>query len=396
MGINEDQLQQIILLINKSINTELSAEEQQTLNQWLNMHKDNQTLFDELHDPNYRVGELQEMAQFTTEETALNSFLQKQRKRSYLKFKNNSFIIRITAAAVVAIVFSVALYLYNGEKTASHSQTTALQTDIAPGKNTAILTLNNGKTIKLSELKKGVIINNSGMVYDDGSPLSKVMPAPTNISMLTASTPRGGMYAFTLPDGTKAWLNSQSSLQFPSNFDNEPTRKVTLSGEAYFEVAKDDNQPFVVITKMQEVKVLGTHFNINAYADEDVSITTLLEGRIDVLNLKSRQRKQLAPNQEAIVSNASLLIKKAPSAENAIDWKNGDFILKEEKLENIMRKLSRWYDVEIVYSNKPQKPVILGGLLSRQKTLLAALRFIETTEKVRFEVEDRKVIVTYK
>lgn len=297
--------------------------------------------------------------------------------------------ISATAAAVVAI--SVSIWFYSSDPVVVPSNTKiANHTDIAPGGNKATLTLSNGKTIQLSDAKTGLMVGKDLRYNDNTTVLSKTQPSEMEMASIT--TPRGGTYQIQLADGTKVWLNAASSLKFPATFTNVNERKVELNGEAYFEVAKDKKHPFIVRSAEQEVKVLGTHFNINAYTDELNIKTTLLEGSIYVLNSLGKTGKILTPGQQSIISDKSISLNNDVDLVEAVAWKNGYFNF-NENLESIMNKVSRWYDVDVVYEIKPASDPFIAKI-SRKKSLSALLNIIEKTGDVHFKVEGRRVIVT--
>jgi ferric-dicitrate binding protein FerR (iron transport regulator) len=242
--------------------------------------------------------------------------------------------------------------------------------------------------------------------------------------LLTAATPRGGTYQITLPDGTKVWLNAASSLKFPASFGSLKTRSVELTGEGYFEVAKDKAHPFIVATAKQEVQVLGTHFNINAYNDEGSTKTTLLEGSVSVSSLplysSSRGKRSderplghatsrdlsyrrddgggrddvvLKPNQESVLTNNAQIRVTDVTAEDAVAWKNGDFVFRGEALESVMRKVARWYDVEVVYADDVPRDVVIGGYVSRSRNISVVLERMAKTGRIKFKIEGKKITV---
>jgi len=255
----------------------------------------------------------------------------------------------------------------------------AYKNDIAPGKNTATLTLASGKVINLDTNRTSVIVSDS----------------VKTVTALTAATPRGGTYQFTLPDGSKVWLNADSKLEFPSRF-NGSERNISLSGEAYFEIAKDKAHPFIVRTKNQEVTVLGTHFNISSYADEALTTTTLAEGSVKVSAFDSATGRQVAvlkPNQQAIQNPTGGMQVRQVDVSEALAWKNGEFVFDDEPLESIMRKVARWYDVDVVYEANAPKDVTLGGYVSRTRNISVVLEQMERTGKVKFKIAGRTVHV---
>ncbi|MBB5437334.1 ferric-dicitrate binding protein FerR (iron transport regulator) [Pedobacter sp. AK017] len=314
--------------------------------------------------------------------------------------------IAIAAAAVAAIVFGV--FFFKAPVTPEPGSGSANYTnDIAPGKNTATLTLANGKTIILSDVKTGVIVAGNSLKYNDGTEVlssSRQSEATRDLSHsfeMTVITPRGGTYQVRLPDGTKVWLNAASSLTYYAPLiERGGVRKVELSGEAYFEVFKNKNQPFVVIAKNLTTTVLGTHFNISAYEDEPSIKATLLEGSVKVSS--SRQRAAtgypnavaiLKPNQQAILTNNTINCVQV-DANATVDWKNGEFIFKDERIENIMRKVARWYDVEVVYAKDAPKDIELGGVVSRSRNVSAVLKMMELTNRVKFKIEGKTIYVS--
>jgi transmembrane sensor len=214
---------------------------------------------------------------------------------------------RLVIAVSGLITIGVGLWFYGTSSypTVNHYSLTASQADIPPGKYQAILTLANGKIINLSNAHTGVVIDASELTYYDGSNTNETNQLSQSG---TISTPKGGQYRITLPDGTSVWLNAASSLSFSLMSDKMRTRNVELSGEAYFEVAKDSRRPFIVKTARQEVEVLGTHFNISSYADENTAKTTLVNGSLRVINRSSRIESTLRPGQQSTVVKDQLTI----------------------------------------------------------------------------------------
>ena len=323
---------------------------------------------------------------------------------------------RIAAAAVILLVAGAGLFFYTNTFRHLDDRRDPLNytNDIAPGKNTATITLANGKTIQLSDAKTGIIIDAASLKYNDGSavePSSRGIEGSLGhaVEMTSVATPRGGTYQITLPDGTKVWLNAASSLSFPSTFQGLGNRKVELSGEAYFEVAKDKTHPFIVQTDKQEVEVLGTHFNINSYADEPSIKTTLLEGSVRVVfasrhldpSPSSRQSAAtrnllnltLKPNEQAILTGPTQLNVASVDGNDIIAWKEGKFKCKSETLESLMRKVARWYNVDVVYEDLEVKSETFSGTLSRFDNVSKLLKRIELTGEASFKIEGKKIIV---
>ncbi|SDD08099.1 FecR family protein [Pedobacter soli] len=298
-------------------------------------------------------------------------------------------------AASLLLILSVGLFIYFQKQ---HATSNLAAHDIDPGSNKATVTLANGKQFDLKNLKGGVVVDASGLEYNDGTAISGVSPSGETAQQLVVSTPNGGQYQITLSDGTKVWLNAASSLKFLSNFAGLKERRVELSGEAYFQVRHDAKQPFRVITAGQLAEDLGTSFNINSYADEPTTKTTLVEGSIQVRsskNLKDSKFVLLKPSQQASINAAGTVNLLQVNTEEVLGWKNDNFIFDGEDLSSAMRKVARWYNVEVVYEPglKTGKTPLLDGLVSRKSKLSEVLKWIETIGGVHFKIEGRRVIV---
>jgi len=307
---------------------------------------------------------------------------------------------RIAAAASILLFLSVGGYYLlhksaNSTRTAHHSPN-----DIAPGGNKAILTLANGQKISLTDAKNGTIAKENQVAINKTANGQLVYAAPASTATTTATatfnsiqTPRGGQYHLTLADGTQVWLNAASSLKYPSAF-NGKERKVELTGEAYFEVVHNSAKPFRVIAANQTVEDIGTHFNINAYADEPAINTTLLEGSVKVSQLITHNSKILKPGQQSVIQpeNTSILVRSV-NPKGAIAWKNGFFMFEGESIQSIMRRITRWYDVDVAYQGKVTTEQY-SGYISRFQNVSEVLRMLEKTNTVKFKVEGRRITVT--
>jgi ferric-dicitrate binding protein FerR (iron transport regulator) len=264
----------------------------------------------------------------------------------------------------------------------------------------AILTLANGRKIGLGDAKNGLIAEDGGaaiqkardgkIVYGNHSAEPAGQPVAANLYN-TIEVPRGGEYQLVLSDGTKVWLNSQSTLRYPTKF-NAHERSVELVGEAYFEVVHNEKQPFTVHTHHQNVVVLGTHFNIKAYGETE-AFTTLQQGRIKVSNLLSDQSRILSPGKQSITRTDGTISVADVDAEEAIAWKSGFFIFDNQDIETIMMMISRWYDVDVEYKNVG-KNIRIGGTFSKKSGLNELLKNLETIAHVHFELKGHKVIVS--
>ncbi|WP_285008438.1 FecR family protein [Pedobacter faecalis] len=321
------------------------------------------------------------------------------------------------AAAVATIVFG--LWFFN-DQSGRHSDDRRnlidYASDVAPGNYGATITLADGKTIVLDSEKKGVVVG-AELRYEDGSEVGSSRTEGRDLlrdrrslgslemteARITAATANGQTYAFTLPDGTKVWLNAASKIEFPISFKGLVKREVIVSGEAYFEVFRDKAQPFVVNTKnlrngqYQRVEVLGTHFNINAYGEDGAIKTTLLEGSVSVSSLRggtTRQPQLLKPNQQSVFTNQIKI--QNVDAENAVAWKEGNFMFDHENLESAMNKIARWYNVQLEYKDNSVKQETFYGKFSRFDKLSTTLKTLERTGVVKFEITGNKVIIDKK
>jgi len=267
---------------------------------------------------------------------------------------------------------------------------------IIPGSQQATLTISNGHIIALANAANGILANTGGsrvvkqrqgqIVYD----AKETSPANSGVAYNTLTTPRGGEYQVVLPDGTKVWLNAASSLTYPVQF-NGNDRRVKLTGEAYFEVAKNKEKPFYVSMNDAQVRVLGTHFNISAYGDDDFTTTTLLEGSVQVS--KNNSVSLLKPGQQAVIKHSSddIAVSDA-NIEDAMAWKNGMFIFNDDNITGIMKKISRWYDVDVEYADdlSDQK---FGGSYHRSKNINDLLQYLEMIGKIHFKIQGRRITV---
>ena len=300
------------------------------------------------------------------------------------------------AASVIGLLLLSAFFYFNKDgknkfvNAAVNSQ--RFKNDVSPGGDKAILTLADGSTILLDEAQNGTLAKQgNSKIIKLGGKLSYdlINKDPKEVVYNTISTPNGGQYQLELPDGSLVWLNSSSSIHFPTAFIGKQ-RRIEITGEAYFEIAKNRDMPFIVSVNNAEVQVLGTHFNINSYNDEDDIKTTLLEGSVKFISgastniLKPGQQSQLA-------KNGNVKIASDVNVDEVIAWKNGLFAFENANIETVMRQLSRWYDVEIEYKGKPDDLFIAE--MRRNIKLSDALKALELTGKVRFEINGKRIVV---
>ncbi len=255
-----------------------------------------------------------------------------------------------------------------------------IKNDIEPGTHTATLILDDGKKVLLSG-------NDKQTVTDPQKGASN--------GQYTLVTARAQNYKLKLPDGSLVWLNAASSIKYPSSFANAKTRTVQLVGEAYFEVAKDKSRPFIVATKLQEIKVTGTHFNVSSYnGDKNVKVT-LLEGAVEVFDKSTQRMAKLNAGEQSVFDFKELKVDHV-DAELEVAWKDGDFAFQGDNFESALNKISRWYDVDIILEKEVTNAIMPGGWISKSSKLSDVLKLIATTADIGFKIEGRKVTITKK
>ena len=304
----------------------------------------------------------------------------------------------LAGAAALILACLVFLYLLTRKEPAGAPLAKAVIHDVMPGGNRAILTLADGKTIILDSAANGDLVQQGGVkvikMQDGKLGYEGAGDADRAVRYNTISTPYGGKYQVTLTDGTKVWLNAASTLVFPTVFTGA-AREVSLKGEGYFEVSRNASQPFVVKVGDLKVDVLGTSFNIMAYDDEEAVRTTLLEGAVKVG--AGRVSRALTVGEQG-VWNKKDKMEVVPDAdtEEAIAWKNGLLQFHSAGLPVIMRQLTRWYNVQIVYASEEIKNESFSGSIPSNENISQVLKMLELTGTVHFDVAGRTITVRNK
>lgn len=363
----------------------LTPDEQVDINRWLAAREGNRELFARISNENQLALDLLELQDADTE----RELVKIDRKLRHIPVKQKWKWVWYGAAALV-IILSIGLSLYwyqaDNQEAADFTQHKHIRDDVPPGGNRATLILADGRSIDLSESQSGIVLGQE-LTYEDGS-LVLDDGAISGGEQLIMKIPKGGTYRITLPDGTKVWLNAESVLQYPSQFKGRE-RLVNLSGEAYFDVAKDKKRPFRVGTAEQVLEVLGTQFNITAYDNELATKTTLVEGNVKVTNLKVGADNMLKPGQQSIVIGGDTKIKEV-STEQFSAWKDGFFSFDSTPFPEVLEQLARWYDIEIEYRKKPSKT--FSGKMKRSAQLASVLDFFEGSG-ITFHLEGRRLII---
>lgn len=351
-------------LLSRYIGGDLTDDEEKLLNKWY---------FDYVLNSKEELSV--DLLEQTVEELRGKLLLQHRRPPLILKLIKRTAVVSSVAILICALCF----YFYNNTsfKNIVIEEIREGQVEIAPGKYTATLTLSSGKVIHLDSSKKSVVVTDSVKTSE----------------MVTAHAPRGGMYQIILPDSTNVWLNSESAITFSSDFNNQERRLISASGEVYFDVKHNAIKPFIVYTEGQSVEVLGTHFNLQSYPGEGVTKTTLLEGsiQIDV----GGQLKRIKPEEQATLIDGNLSIKKV-QALDVIAWKEGFFMFDNETLEDIMLKISRWYNVDVKFLNENIKKDTFLGSISRFEKISTVLKTLERTGIATFNLQENTIVINKK
>lgn len=366
--------------IKKEINNSINKDERIVFNEWLESSLEHQKLYTNA------LKYYKEINLLPYDKNKVDKAWLKQKTRLNKKSRRINWI---RYAAMVLLLISVSVFL----KLQSLEKPNPIQVSIIKhGSSKAVLKLSNGKIINLLDFKNN---NNklSGISYDS----SKISYAKQyNLDTLKYNTlivPKGGEYTIVLNDGTKVKLNSMSELRYPIKFLGDQ-RKVTLKGEAYFDVAKDTSKPFIVETNQMKLKVLGTKFNINSYRDEKNIVTTLLSGKVEIANMKDSNKIYLQPNQQAILNRDKGEIKvQTVNPKLYVGWVNNSFVFNNYTLKEIMRILSRWYNIDYIFVNLNARDIRFYGTLNRFKDIKELLNKFEKTGNVRFEYQNNNILI---
>jgi len=363
--------------------------------QLLDAYRDEMQLADEVWDD-------EEVSEADVHARIWKKLTESRQKATVIKpLKQTSYKWLWAAASLVAIaVLAGLLFMPTKKDNTTGTIVKNTKTTIFPGSNKAYLTLANGNKIVLDDAKNGQLAAGMGVkvskaanglvVYKfDRKPNEQGQAGIPQINTIT--TPRGGQYQVVLEDGTKVQLNAASSIKFPEYFTGA-NREIELNGEAYFEVARDKAHPFIVKANGTQVQVFGTHFNINAYSDNDDIITTLLEGSVKMS--KGTASVMLLPGQQGTVNQngSSIKVQKADVEAN-MAWINGFFIFHDQSIVNIMKQVSRWYDVDIEYQDTQVQENEFGGTISKYKDIKELLDNIKLTGSIHYKIEGRRVII---
>ena len=371
-------------LLYKSIRGELSDFERQELNQWRADSPMHETLFMRLQNDEYIDEELGVFIKGEEKNSVLwgrireNSILRKRKK--FIRF------FHWGAAAVLLLVICVSLFIKKGEQ---EVVPIAIQT-ILPGSHKATLLMENGKEIELSDsvrmsIEQGIIASNNQLKYGDS--IKELASGYYHVLKI----PRGGEYCLKLSDGTVVYLNSDSELRYPVSF-SATSREVELRGEAFFEVITDPQRPFVVNAEQVRVRVLGTSFNVNSYADENYTEVTLVEGHVAAY--VDDKSYDLLPSRQLRWDKESESVDiRTVNVNDYIAWKKGQYVFKGRSLEEVAKVLERWYDVEIVFESEKSKEAVYTGVINKEENFDAFVLRLRETSSLSCRMESNRLYI---
>lgn len=401
----------IVQLIYKYVRNDLSVAEETRLNKWLQESVTNRRFFEEVTATGHLFTEAMEREQvdkqLNVEEawqrlstvglpTTEIHHIEPSQPARLIRLRTVKYVV---AASVTLIVLSGAYLLLRPKAkqdvTVTPTTTTATSHDVAPNTKAPVLTLADGTIVSLDSTQQGTLAvqGNTNVIKDANGQIVYTPAANASGAMLynTMTVPKGGnVVSLALADGSKVWLNAASSIRYPAAFSGTE-RKVEISGEAYFEVARNKSMPFRVSRNNIDIEVHGTHFNVNAFPEEKDIKVTLLEGSVKVSSKVNAQWSMLKPGEQVIANgNSPFTIDHSPDLEQVMAWKNGLFMFNNTSIEEIMHQIERWYDVTVYYEGDIKRWTF-NGQISRYSNVSKVLEMMEATGTIHFRVEDRKI-----
>lgn len=381
---------EIARLIQRSLRGELSEREERVLSDWRQASVGNETAFRKMTSDNFYTEGMERLEAFDSR-IAYGRFLQ----RKYQQRRTRRLLFRAARVAAVILPLTIAIVLYFGSGTGSvESPDYADATAILPGTSKAVLTTGDGNTILLGhEISDSTIIADGTQINTSASGLTYAgISGNSALVYNKLEIPRGGEFCLTLSDGTRVWLNSATSIQYPVAFGTKE-RRVFVQGEAYFEVAKDAKKPFIVQFMSSAVTVLGTSFNVRAYPDEGHSLTTLAEGSVCITG--GDNTISMKPGEQVETDALSGdMVKRVVEVRDFTSWKDGRFVFVRRPLEEIMRTLERWYDIRVIFKDEGAKRISLSGDLRRYDNFARVVEMLQMTGDVHFEVKGNDIYIT--
>lgn len=386
---NDDEMRRenddIIRLIVKSLRGELTPGEEVLFASWKSRSKENEEMYRRLELEYKEHAEYSLYKQFDAQKEWAAVAKGIRAKRSLYRF------YRVAIAASFLILGIASYLMFPVEKEESRQLAKVTPVGNYSFSKKASLILPGGDTLQITPVTMDTIVKQLPFISNNGEALVYHETASDTLVYNTLEIPRGGAYSLQLADGTKVMLNSESRLRFPQSFRGD-TREVFLDGEGYFQVAKDAGKPFIVHCADYNVRVLGTTFNISAYEGDDVSMTTLVEGRVNVE--RGDTRVLLTPGVMASVTRSGISTREV-DVESYISWTKDQFSFSEERLEDLLKKISRWYDVDFEFDNEEIEDYKFSGFIPRYENITAVLQIMEQAANVVFKTGDDQTITVY-
>ncbi len=378
-------------IIFKSLKGDLNSDEKKILDRWLNFSETNQNCYKRISQKANFVNrkQLYEELESFKNYSYIKQHIQKRTKLLYLRY--------FTASIAAVLLCCIGWFFLENRNTPPTPNPIFVSQKITPGKSVAILETAEGKTINLGASPSKIIQNQKAVATSKGNTLSytkQTFPKrnPKNETYNTLKIPRGGEYKLQLSDGTKIWLNSETTIKYPVQFLKKQ-RVVYVSGEAFFDVTPDKKRPFIVESNKTSIKVLGTTFNLRAYENEKYLQTTLVSGKVNVI--REGETSVLLPSQQySCNKNTSISEVKYVDVSLYTSWKDGLFVFKSQKLSYILNEIARWYNVDFVYKDEIVKNYVFSGRLKKYENANALLRVFEETGNVKFKKEGQQIYVT--
>jgi len=386
-----ERASKIVKLLIAELNQSLSEEEQTILNEWIRENNDNELLYKSLSDQSNIPGKLKRLSNYNVEKAYAIFKEQTQISKTIPLTRRILRYVAILIPLIIASFFTYQRFI----KVEPETQLTELEIDHQPGSSKAILVLADGNIVILEEEEEiktesediEISNNKREIIYSS----SKKGIRAQKLSFNTLKIPRGGEYQLSLSDGTKIWLNSESEIKYPIRFSNKK-REVFLKGEAFFEVAENQDVPFIVNASDISVNVLGTSFNVRAYSDESQIRTTLVTGKVMFRDTETEKEIHLMPNEQAVTTSHETVVRSV-DVNQYIAWKDGRILFEENTVEEIFNDLSRWYDIDIEYTNQEIQDLRYSIDIERYENLSEILEIFELTGKLRFKVEENKLSI---
>lgn len=387
------------LIYKKTVGMEVSEQEEQLLQDWIEKSPKNRLLYNKLSNASYLHAQYQKWRIIKENSHEAQRDMHSRIGRS----KNNIMVMakNIAAVAMLVLVCLLSYYLYNSNQKYNNllaqKETQQYLSSIRHGETKAMLTTEGGKTVVLGDSPESNEKAIKSLYQEQMLHSASVKDTADRVALNNLEIPRGGEFHIILEDSTQVWLNAESSLKYPEHF-NQECREVEIVGEAYFKVTKDERRPFYVKSAGNRVKVYGTEFNISSYADEECVYTTLVKGSISLQSQYDNGTELfLTPGHQAIFAKSdSTTSIKTIKTDVITSWKDGMFVFEDKTLAQIMKSLGRWYDFSYEFANEKVANTVFMGRIPRYGKFGDVLEILEKSGNLKFEVNKKRIIISNK